>query len=775
MAKMKGMDFKALLLNHGEKFGAGFVAVLALTGLATANWSGCKFTEIELSSKAQNTQETWKSPASNAWPQDKQAIFAETPDVVKMAQRMASANEDIELYATRHWNEPLIRVQEKMKAVVVLPPESPEATSVSFPLVMKDDEAVDTVTEETTEPGKTPEKSEPDQELADLFGQANGGAAPGAGIGIGDPGLNGADTDLAYGNAPPGAGGTSGGYSPPGSGGMGMGPGGMGMGPGGMGMGSGGMGMGMGLSGYGDDAYGMGLTTAVEKKVSYRSGVSVRMVFDMRRQTELLAEALHISPVEAGKYVEFVEYQIERKRQVPGAEPWAGQWETLPLQDIAEILEESAAFDLEIVNPQVVRSAITMPLPRRAAGRWVVANASHKRLAEFELSPEEQELIDESNRKLLEEAEKRKAMLPPEKAQTKGFRSYQLASNDVNAALGESGSMGVYSSMLSGPGSSTAETGAPDPNAAKMSKEEKEKMEKLLKSTLASGRLLLVRFMDFTCDRGTSYIYRVRLEMINPNFDAPVDSLEQPELAEQKSIFSDWSEPTPPVYVAAPYRYYSQKVDSKPRATEQAHMSVFYENDTAGTPVMATLRVPVGTRIGGKQLLEVVDLGKNKLENQDVNVKTQDFLTAVSEMPRVPQADFPELKQLFKSIPAGTKIIPDRLTIVDANGAIVNRFSGDTASDGDKPVTEAKDREMAKGILGLYEHLRPQAAEAAAGASPYGGEGGEGSGMGLSGMGMGMGGMGGGMGRGSALSGSGGGRGKSRGRSSGKGSSSGGM
>ena len=37
MAKKK-LDFKALLLNHGEKFGAAVVGLLALTGLATANW-----------------------------------------------------------------------------------------------------------------------------------------------------------------------------------------------------------------------------------------------------------------------------------------------------------------------------------------------------------------------------------------------------------------------------------------------------------------------------------------------------------------------------------------------------------------------------------------------------------------------------------------------------------------------------------------------------------------------------------------------------------------
>ena len=38
-----------------------------------------------------------------------------------------------------------------------------------------------------------------------------------------------------------------------------------------------------------------------------------------------------------------------------------------------------------------------------------------------------------------------------------------------------------------------------------------EELKEFLNKTLVSGRLLLVRFMDFTCDRGNAYQYRVRL------------------------------------------------------------------------------------------------------------------------------------------------------------------------------------------------------------------------------------------------------------------------
>ena len=38
MAKSKRFDVKAMLLNHGEKFAVGLIALLGVTGLATANW-----------------------------------------------------------------------------------------------------------------------------------------------------------------------------------------------------------------------------------------------------------------------------------------------------------------------------------------------------------------------------------------------------------------------------------------------------------------------------------------------------------------------------------------------------------------------------------------------------------------------------------------------------------------------------------------------------------------------------------------------------------------
>lgn len=722
MAKGKGFDIKALLLNHGEKFGAGLIGVLALAGLATANWSPCQDSVDQLAAIANKTREDWRSPARTL-PEENREKFAKTPDVERLAARMASPNEDVEQFQTiRHWNEPINRIRDKIGAVVVLPPETPESTLVTFALLERDEIPVEedlrTGTEKTTE-----EKSAEQQRLDELFGKTTsrtGGAGPGAAPGY--PGL--ADTEFNTG-AVAGTGMLPGGGASSGYGSMMQGR--------GMNMGLG-MGADLSLGDYGgysdmDYGYGSGSGKPMEKKVRYHAGVSVRMVFDLRRQTQMLAEALRVPASQISpSQIDFVNLDIQRKSAVPGPDPWAGEWEPLTLDEIGDVLERAAYIERDIVNPSVIRSEITMPLPSRAAGRWTLSNASHKRLEEFKLSDEEQELIDRHQAKLLDEANRIKAMLPPEQARNEGFRRFGLASQDLGMAMGSTNYMNAAASMYGeyqdmNAGRASTGTGQPADSRFKS----KEDLEKFLNSTLVANRLLLVRFMDFTCNRGNTYKYRVRLVMRNPSFNLPVDELEQPELATQQTIVSAWSQPTEPVSVPRSYRYYTQKVDAKVRSEELAHMTMLYQHETAGTPVMGALRVPVGVRIGGKVNLEVVDLGKSVLETQEVELKSLDYLAGVAEGPRVSQSDFPELRDILRNVRAGTRVIPDRITVVDSNGAIVNRFAGDKVVSGGEVISESSDQQLVKYLLDQYKSWRPSAAGDIG--NPYGDAAGEMSSM----------------------------------------------
>jgi len=396
-----------------------------------------------------------------------------------------------------------------------------------------------------------------------------------------------------------------------------------------------------------------------------------------------------------------------------------------------KILDDSEGFDMDVVLPGVVDYSVCMPLPRRAAGRWTPENASHKLLEEFQLSEEEQEIINNLTENMRQEAEKRKASLPPSMASAGGFSRYSLGSQSLVGGLSNAGGLNdnTFENMFNDAYTRAKGTGE-GKDEKEQDKKEREKMEQKAKNVLAAGRLLLVRFMDFTCDRGTAYRYRVRLEMRNPLFNLPIDSLAEPEMASQATLFSDWSEPTPPTFVPSGYRYYPEKAESRPRADEYAVMAMYYEHETAGTPLLATVRVPVGSRIGGKQSVEVVDLGKNSLELTEVDLKSLDYLAAVTEAPRLARGDFPELKDAFEA--AGTlRPVGDRLTVIDANGAVVSRYVGDRVINGEEARSRGDDERLTSFILKTYERLRPGTEETTD--NPYGASG-EPGGSGMGGL-----------------------------------------
>ncbi|HAV33298.1 MAG TPA: hypothetical protein DCX79_14925 [Planctomycetaceae bacterium] len=146
-----------------------------------------------------------------------------------------------------------------------------------------------------------------------------------------------------------------------------------------------------------------------------------------------------------------------------------------------------------------------------------------------------------------------------------------------------------------------------------------------------------------------------------------------------------------------------------------------------------------------------------------MEVKSNDYLASVTEAPRLNRSDFPELKDVFEEL-GGARLVGDRLTVVDSNGAILSRFGGDSVLNGEKLVSKDDDERLTKYVLETFAHLRP--AKEGESNSPYEGTGGEDGGlggasgipgMGGSGTGPGSGmNFGGGMGRGSSLSGAGG-------------------
>jgi len=728
---------KSLLINHGEKLLAAVCALFGFLALTSAHWAPDNRNPLELASKADAAK---ASIAQNMWPEEEKLAFKEIKDV-----RALTAVDDADRtnpgdYAIRSMNPSLIRSREKKSAVEVvvatkmiadplililaMPPEEEEEEGAEDDMAAGTEDAGADASEEDKD--KSEEKS-----LEDLMAQKYGKVAASTAGAMGTEGYPGAMGAEGY------PGGSGGGY--PGGGPGGAYPGGAGGGypGGGPGMGSEEMMMmtsGGYEGGYGGGAelygqYGSAMMSA-KKRVRVTAGVSVRGIVNLQSLRANLRKSLHLGNdvEEAQRHIRFTDLLVERRQKLEGAGGF-GEWEKVSSEDLGEILEDSFGIDRDVVNPAVTRNTITMPLPRRATGTWDVSIASHPDLEDFKLSEEEKNLIDLLNQKLTERLEEEKANAPVV-VETKGFSTYVQSATDVSSMYGNSSSMygqedyesmynDMESSMGSGPGGS---------GSGKLSAQQRELLDKT--RATAENRLLLVRFMDFTVERGFSYQYRVRLEMKNPNYGEALDELVDPAVGSEPVLMSDWSEPTPEAFVPTAHRLYVADVESRSGRPESVKMKIYTDTTETGLPIMGKVDVFTGMPIAGMQKKEVVDLTSDSLEAREVELMADAVLAGAEEIPRFSTSDHPDLKPLLARLGRGETIVPSQVTIVDSDGQVKLR------SIGDMQENEMMDEKEEAFILEQYEAWRPKAAAAGG----FFGEGSEESSggyeSGMSGLGM---------------------------------------
>ena len=430
------------------------------------------------------------------------------------------------------------------------------------------------------------------------------------------------------------------------------------------------------------------------RNVQSRSGITVLMLIDMQRQRDLLAKAIGVSE-ESVEPLLIERVQIERKSAANDFRLVTEQWEPLEWSKLTQILDNSNGVDYEIVNPLVVNSRTTMPLPRRVAGNWTQGNSLHSQLASFELSDIDRPHVDEFRKLFLKNAIELGGFQQNAAEEMHGFQKWSPFLDDALFQLGTERDKILDKTVLDT--MQFADSSQPIDESSKL------KLEQLLRSTVASSDLTLVRFLDSTCELGNWHTYRVRLEVQNPYLGLPAERLERPELSQPMSLFSDWSDSTPPVFARQDYRYYVDAVAFRPGNTEYADMSMYRQMESAGTPTMASIRVPVGTRIGGTAKVDLVDLGQMTLKKTDVEFTSDDFLVSVHEAPQVSWSEFPEL--LDSRLPNDEAPWRDRITVIDSNGAIVTRYVGENCPAGPTSVTKDADQEVVDFVVGSYGHL----------------------------------------------------------------------
>ncbi|HSG71578.1 MAG TPA: hypothetical protein VLA12_14245, partial [Planctomycetaceae bacterium] len=337
------------------------------------------------------------------------------------------------------------------------------------------------------------------------------------------------------------------------------------------------------------------------------------------------AKALNI-PLEQADRIEpeLMDFEIRRQEAISADSPWDGEWIVLDYQHSIDVLKSAIDMEADPVDVSVTDPAITEPLPRRVYGIWG-EHATHPRISQFVLSPEEmarEQLRIDKMIEAHEKALKERGYVEPEKKG--GFNDLQFNVRSMQNEMSMPGYADDYMSEyntdynneLSRMGMTTGATGPGGENS-------------LLSSarSAAAGRLMLFRYFDFDVEPGRVYRYQVRIKYKNPNFGKPIELLASPELADAQSIFSEWSDPTPPVAIRPKAKYYLTKVDyDSARAEYVANLSVFQWQQETGTVVHQTLQTEVGDQIGAQFKTKVVNPLEETYESAPVSITTGDYL-----------------------------------------------------------------------------------------------------------------------------------------------------
>lgn len=576
MAGIKGLNFKSLLVDHGEKIALAGIGLLVLGVWGTTSWSRTEKSPDEIIKKATNSK---TNIDAGVWPVEKANEFA----IVAYQDRASQLLKPMESVAAYEFStplyHPLYRKQEQIKEPEWLPVADLIADAGTAIIAIN--KGLD-VTLAETETGDLTKASEEEVNTEFAIRSGVGGTA-------GGPGASGAETPVGAYSPPPVA------ESPFGS-----------------------------SSPYGLDGSVGGTVSSVEARgVRY---VAVRGIVPLQQQVAKIQKALNLqSLTEAEQYLEILDFKLERQEAVAGDNPWVGKWEAVDMVADSQILAESPNFDIDPFDARISDATITAPLPLRLMGYWG-EHATHPKVRNFTLSPEERAKQERFLDKVVETATKERALLEQsQKPQRRGFAVVQRDLRALQGAIMSSSSsdqiLGTMSTMMAAPGSPAMTS---------------QQLKKMLDT--AGGRLLLFRYLDLQVKPGRAYRYRVKLLFTNPNYNLPIEQIVDPSVAAGAERESPWSTISNPAVVPGDVKYFLAGSERDPvrdvtRSIRKAvaNMSVYQWDAKLGSLLNSTLDLTsVGQVIKETKKVKRADLGNGTYEDADIVIGTTDLLLDVA-------------------------------------------------------------------------------------------------------------------------------------------------
>jgi hypothetical protein len=608
MKMLKGFNPKEFFLNHGEKIGFGVALLLVLVALGRTEWSPYSKTPQQIISKVQQARSAIEA---SVWPPEKQMAFALQDYTSKANELRGPLQIGKYEFSTNMW-WPLYRKQELAKEPELLAVTDLIATPgvMALGIVPKADSMLlagaDGEATATGGPGAVVTKDE-------TFDPDFAPTVRGGGLGAGG----------AYdGYTPPGVGGPAGGHGaggPPGRG-MAADPAATGMrgysDPGGAHGAAGGYG--------GEDMYGDGGYGSMGSAMNSRGErfVSVRGVWPLWQQMEKFQRALNLqSTSDAQTHLQLLDFVLERQTAVAGSEPWSGPWDVVDVQRAVDVLNEAFDFAIDPVDPRITDVVITMPLPARLVGQWG-DYATHPRIANFVLPPQELEREMKLQEKLMEEFEKYRLQEEKKRVTPKGFSGVQrnfraMADTMFNSEYDYASEVATEMDAW-GQSDMSVRMTLPD-----------------LKARLtAVGRLLLFRYLDFDVRPGHAYRYRVKLVLRNPNFEKRPEEVVDVSVAEGQERETPYSNITNAAIVPESAHFFLRDVDRdpvyeprSPASRPLARIDFFEWDATVGTMIKDVVDLTTyGQFVGAKKKSLQLDVAAPSFKDTEVTFHSDDLL-----------------------------------------------------------------------------------------------------------------------------------------------------
>jgi len=613
-SKSEKRGFKQLAIDHAEKVVLGLVVLFVLLAVSPVMtvWSRYARTPEEMAALASKSAE---KVARSVWPKDEATKYPLTDTIGKSVQELQRPLDVSRFaYTGDGLTFPLYPKQEPIKEPKYFAVEDPIADASRALIALRPEGGeygADPGADGTPGPfarGKSPDsdKKKGESDIPVQFRARTGrGAAIGGGAGL-----------------------------LPGSGGAGADP-------------AGGFGATFDSNPSGAGAAGGAVTNARGMRF-----VAIRAVFLLKQQIAEFRKALHAATdAEVTDQVVVIDFEIERQLAVSGTDPWTGPWVKLDIQRAKDVIEEAEDFDPEVVATGITDPSITMGLLRRVVGEWGDL-ATHPWVKDYKLSPEERREQERLNERTVAAWEKY-LKNQPKLLKKGGFADQQRDLRSMASDLMQS-RQGLYDTVL--------QDTATDIDPKKLRKRLKDD----LKRQTASGRLLLFRYFDFDVEPGRTYRYRIRLELANPNYNQPVERLQNPDSAKGQTRKTPWSKPTPSTKVPADTRYFLTRV-TPPRGSGEpvANLDVYEWFPVFGTIANSTIGAHFGGFVAGLKKVWVLRPARQAFdEEKGIPFYSPDMLVDITAGTRLRRTDHPDL-QLPRAARGGSGLTVDQTLIID--------------------------------------------------------------------------------------------------------------